>query len=341
MVHLRNELLASATAYSAGLSALKSSGSSSQALKDRSTDTFSQTLHQLDIDRDDNDLAHDTESGRTFGARQNPVTESSANSETEAIPIPAYLIGFNALVPRRTVATKTAAQTDATRTDTFSQTSPQLDIGRNGNDLAHGTESGRTVATRQDPVAESPASSVTESTPIPADLIGFNALVPRYTVAATTTAPTAATTTNTSSAITGAQIDATLTDTSSSTSSSLFPHWYADNAADDAYWSQQPAAVQQLREIQDPEQRAALASTLSSEGYTIDNAIMVWGWDAGQVIAARQADGYTWVPSAAQANVTAAPGLTGAGITPYDPTSPPPGSIAVPAATTTTTPAMS
>ncbi len=76
-------------------------------------------------------------------------------------------------------------------------------------------------------------------------------------------------------------------------------------------------------------QRTELATQLASEGYTIDNAIMVWGWDAGQVTSMRESAGYTWVPSLMQANVTAAPGLTAPGMTSYDPTNPPAGSITV------------
>lgn len=116
--------------------------------------------------------------------------------------------------------------------------------------------------------------------------------------------------------------------------SSPSQHWYADDAADDAYWNAQPAAVKQLREIDDIEQRQAMAADLASKGYQIDNCVMVWGWDPGKVTALRQSFGYTWVPSATQANVTAAPGLTAPGMTPYDPANPPAGSIAVPSATT-------
>jgi hypothetical protein len=164
--------------------------------------------------------------------------------------------------------------------------------------------------------------------------LGFNALVPRDTAAcspAVSNTPAVAGGTSTSPA---ASSNVSVYQT---TSSSTFPHWYADNAADDAYWAQQPTAVQELREIQNPEQRQALAMQLASQGYTIDNAIMVWGWDAGQVTAERQADGYTWVPSATQANVSAAPGVTGPGITPYDPNNPPSGSIIVPPATAAST----
>lgn len=106
-------------------------------------------------------------------------------------------------------------------------------------------------------------------------------------------------------------------------------HWYASDAADDAYWAKQPAPVQKLREIDDMQQRQQLASQLASQGYAIDVPIMVWGWDAGKVTALRQSFGYTWVPSAQQQPVSAAPGISAPGITPYDPNHPPGGSILV------------
>jgi hypothetical protein len=106
-------------------------------------------------------------------------------------------------------------------------------------------------------------------------------------------------------------------------------HYYAPDAADDAYWAKQPAAVQQLREIDDPDQRKAQATQLAGEGYTIDVPIMVWGFDAGKTTALRQQYGYTWVPSALQNPVELAPGLTMPTMASYDPNHPPAGSIIV------------
>jgi hypothetical protein len=101
-------------------------------------------------------------------------------------------------------------------------------------------------------------------------------------------------------------------------------------AFDDAYWAKQPAAVQQLRNMQDPQLRTSMATQLASEGYSIDVPIMVWGWDPSVTTSMRQADGYTWVPSALQQPVEMAPGLGGMpGMAAYDPKNPPPGSIAV------------
>ncbi len=104
----------------------------------------------------------------------------------------------------------------------------------------------------------------------------------------------------------------------------------AQQAFDNAYWASQPAAVQALQKIQDPAERATMATQLASEGYSIDVPIMVWGWDPSITTAMRQADGYTWVPSALQNGVEVAPGLPAVGtLAAYDPNSPPAGSIAV------------
>jgi len=98
---------------------------------------------------------------------------------------------------------------------------------------------------------------------------------------------------------------------------------------DQAYWASQPAAVQQLQDIQNPQQRTQVAEQLAQQGYSIDVPIMVWGWDPGTTTAARQSMGYTWVPSAEQQPVEAAPGVTFAGAPSYNPAQPPAGSIAV------------
>jgi hypothetical protein len=100
-------------------------------------------------------------------------------------------------------------------------------------------------------------------------------------------------------------------------------------SADDSYWAAQPPAVQQLRNIDDPDQRAALGAQLASQGYSIDTPVMIWGWDPSLTTQLRQSFGYTWVPSAMQNPVAAAPGITGGGFTPYNPADPPPGSISV------------
>jgi hypothetical protein len=148
---------------------------------------------------------------------------------------------------------------------------------------------------------------------------GFAALVP-------TTAPVMIPpATSSASAIAAAPAPAV----TGNSKSDVVKHWYGADAVDDAYWAKQPAAVQQLREIQDPDQRLELGTQLAHKGYSIDVPIMVWGWDAGKVTAMRESFGYTWVSSALQKPVQAAPGLTGPGITPYDPTHPPTGSILV------------
>ena len=141
--------------------------------------------------------------------------------------------------------------------------------------------------------------TVASSSPLGAAPIGLNAIVPKTSAAVTPPPPTPPTAT-----------DVLL-------------------SADDAYWAAQPPAVQQLRNIDDPDQRAALGAELASQGYSIDTPVMIWGWDPSLTTQLRQSFGYTWVPSAMQTPVTAAPGITGGGITPYNPADPPPGSIAV------------
>jgi hypothetical protein len=98
---------------------------------------------------------------------------------------------------------------------------------------------------------------------------------------------------------------------------------------DQAYWASQPPEVQALPGIADPDQRAAQAATLATDGFTIDVPIMVWGWDAYLVMTMRAQFGYTWVPSALQPPVSIAPGTTQPGVIPYNPADPPPGSIEV------------
>jgi hypothetical protein len=96
----------------------------------------------------------------------------------------------------------------------------------------------------------------------------------------------------------------------------------------DAYWAAQPPAVQQLRNLPDVAERSAVAQQLADQGYSIDHAIMVWGWDPLKTMATRQMYGYSWVPGYNQACVST-PGLALPGQTPYDAANPPAGSIAV------------
>lgn len=133
---------------------------------------------------------------------------------------------------------------------------------------------------------------------------------------------------------------ATTATTPQTTAPATYPILSADkltlppNAADDAYWSQQPAVVQQLRYMPSESARQQLGETLAGEGYTIDVPVMVWGWDAGETMALRQDYGYTWVPSANNAPIQEAPGIDLPGLTAYNPNTPPPGSILVPSGAT-------
>lgn len=98
----------------------------------------------------------------------------------------------------------------------------------------------------------------------------------------------------------------------------------------DAYWAQQPAAVQALRDMPDSAAKDKLALSLANQGYAIDTQIMVWGWDPQMTMTVRENQGYSWVPSYGQSNVPVGPGISDP-FDPisYDPASPPPGSIQV------------
>jgi hypothetical protein len=156
----------------------------------------------------------------------------------------------------------------------------------------------------QTTAAASPAASTDAST---ATFPGFVS-IPASPSAATTTGATAGTSGNTA---------ANNTTPAASTMTEV-----------DAYWAAQPPAVQQLRNITDLAGRSAMAQQLADQGYTIDKAIMVWGWDPMKTMQTRQMYGYTWAPSWNQGNVST-PGLTLPGQTAYDPNHAPTGSIAV------------
>jgi hypothetical protein len=98
----------------------------------------------------------------------------------------------------------------------------------------------------------------------------------------------------------------------------------------DAYWAQQPAAVQALRYMPAGDEKNALALSLANQGYSIDTQIMVLGWDPQMTMAARAGYGYAWVPSYGQSAITVQPGISDPYMSSnYDPASPPPGSIKV------------
>lgn len=98
----------------------------------------------------------------------------------------------------------------------------------------------------------------------------------------------------------------------------------------DAYWAEQPPAVQALRDMPYGEAKDKAALALANQGYSIDTQIMVWGWDPQMTMTVRANQGYSWVPSYGQANIPIGPGLSMPNDpTTYDPGHPPPGSIQV------------
>ena len=97
----------------------------------------------------------------------------------------------------------------------------------------------------------------------------------------------------------------------------------------DAYWATQPPEVQVLRDIKNEADRTLKAQELASQGFAIDVPIMVWQWDPLMTMRAREAAGYTWVPSANNAPVEVGPGIDFPGLESYDPNNPPEGAIKV------------
>ncbi|HLK20745.1 MAG TPA: hypothetical protein VKT81_17445 [Bryobacteraceae bacterium] len=196
--------------------------------------------------------------------------------------------------------------------EALSDTLTKFGINPNSFQLTLTNQPGQTPATSPNPAA-SPGAAAIPAVPV----------MPNETVAPPVAPPVAAPALVAPAAVADQIQPAVSTPSSNSTT------WYASNPADDAYWSAQPAAVQQLRGIDNLDERKTLGEQLAKEGYNIDVPIMIWGWDAAKVTAARESYGYTWVPSALQQQVSAAPGVSGGGITPYNPSNPPAGSIRV------------
>jgi hypothetical protein len=191
---------------------------------------------------------------------------------------------------KKTLAVATQSFADQL-SQAFAETLSKLGIDPNSVKLTVEDTSSQTNVTRQNSATVNNASVTAAA--------GFNALVPEATNTVTAPPPSVP-----------AATDQT-------------------QSADDAYWSKQPSAVQQLRNIDDYSQRAIMGAQLAAEGYSIDTPVMVWGWDASKITQLRQGFGYTWVPSAMQSPVSAAPGIGGGAIIPYDPAHPPKGSISV------------
>jgi hypothetical protein len=68
----------------------------------------------------------------------------------------------------------------------------------------------------------------------------------------------------------------------------------------EAYWAEQPPAVQALQNLPVGPARDALAQSLAGQGYLIDNQIMVQGWDPQTTMMLRQDYGYSSVPAYGQ-----------------------------------------
>lgn len=103
---------------------------------------------------------------------------------------------------------------------------------------------------------------------------------------------------------------------------------------EDIYWANKPKPVRVLRNrandtVDGQNAIAALALQLAQQGFVIDTAIMVRGFEAVTAMGMRKEFGYTWVPSLGQPSVPLAPSIQFPGLLTYDPTNPPPNSIKV------------
>jgi len=201
--------------------------------------------------------------------------------------------------------------------DAVTQTLQQFGINPNSVNISIAPASATSTsaaAVTSTPATASNSTSVTPAAPDLAGLIPFLGTSSGSAAAPNPTAPS-------SSASTASQPAAQSAETPSSENPA--------QSFDEAYWAQQPAAVQALQSVEDPGQRTEMAQQLATQGYTIDVPIMAWGWDPSAVTSLRQSYGYTWVPSGFQNPIQSAPGINDPGTTPYDPNNPPAGSIAV------------
>lgn len=97
-----------------------------------------------------------------------------------------------------------------------------------------------------------------------------------------------------------------------------------------SYMASLPPQLISLIALPNIEQRMNQAIELTNQGFLIDGSIMVYAQDPYLTMELRYNSGYTWTPSFMQPPLQTAPGIPPlAGMKPYDPDNPPPGSILV------------
>ncbi|MGD1096970.1 MAG: hypothetical protein ABSB35_33885 [Bryobacteraceae bacterium] len=191
----------------------------------------------------------------------------------------------------------------------------QLEIDIQGPQGQNSGDNGQFVVTLTNTGGNSPAATAATTTPA--------------TVTPAVTTPTVSTPVTTTPGNTASTVaDASATPKSALTATPLTAAELANMTPDEAYWAQQPPAVQALQYMPE-DQRAAAGQALADQGYSIDVPIMVWGWDPMSTMIQRQIDGYAWVPAAQQSGVQNGPGLNVPGSPSYDPDNPPAGAIPV------------
>jgi hypothetical protein len=195
----------------------------------------------------------------------------------------------------------------------------EIDIAPSQGQNSDGSQLTVTVKDVTSPTASNSSSPQASSTATSSADTLMSALEPQISTAAQTSGASTTPATTTSTQASTTSTTTTASTTSSSDLSNMTP--------DDAYWASQPAAVQALRYMPE-DQRYYAAEALAQQGYTIDVPIMVDGQDPLATMMQRQADGYTWVPSALQPNIPVGPGISWPGPA-YDPNSPPAGAVMV------------
>jgi hypothetical protein len=231
---------------------------------------------------------------------------SSANSSTD----------FTLTLPANSTST-------AGSTDPFAQelaSALEQFIGQAGNN----TSSQININIAQSQVSDGSQFTVTINEPGATQTTSNDPLMASTSAAITAAGSTGASSTGASSTATNAAAPATSPFGGTMPTAAEL----ANMTPDQAYWAEQPAAVQALQNMP-LDQRGQAALALAQQGYTIDVPIMVDGGDPLTIMMERQQYGYTWVPSAMQSPVDLAPGLNFPGLNAYDASNPPAGSIAV------------
>lgn len=195
----------------------------------------------------------------------------------------------------------------------------QLEIDIQGPQGQNSGNNSQFVVTLTNTAGNPPASTPSATTP---------AVSTPPAAAAAAATPEAVTPASTTSAAEAVAAPASNDVNASTTAAPLTAAELANMTPDQAYWAEQPPAIQALQNMA-PDQRAAAAQSLADQGYSIDVPIIVWGWDPMATMVQREIDGYTWAPAVQTSGTQSGPGLNAPGSPGYDPSDPPADAIPV------------